>query len=102
MIDPMEIAQKIADENGLSIIDSNDPNITAKIKGDGICLVIYLHKTSADNYHYRVRDENSKRPSLALEIATKMDTETGLNCTFQMKNESLRRLRIRAESENHG
>lgn len=54
----------------------------AKFRTEGVSLVIYPHKTSAGNYHLRVRNENSKNKELAAWIMRDLYKESGLNCTF--------------------
>jgi hypothetical protein len=70
----------------------------AKIKGDGVSLVIYPHTTSARNQHARVRDNGSKDKRKAALIMRAMDHGIGLSeadalhvrlsCTFSQKNYS--------------
>src|ERR1700744_4085952 len=50
----------------------------AKIKGDGISLVLYPHKTSASNYHIRVRDNGSKDKVKADRVMDALDHGDGL------------------------
>jgi hypothetical protein len=54
-------------------------------KGDGVSLVFYPHKTSALNYHLRVRDNGSKNKAKANRLMKKLDDGTGYNCTFTKK-----------------
>lgn len=73
----------------------------AKVKGDGVSLVIYPHKTSANNYHARVRDNGSKDKAKALQVMIALDHGLGLpekeaqivrfSCTFTRKNAPLAR-----------
>lgn len=92
----MALAEKIALENNCSIEPGADQYQTAKIVGDGVKLVIYPHKSTAGNYHLRIRDENSKDPVKALAIANALDVDSGFSCTFQMKHASWRNLKLRA------
>lgn len=60
--------------------------ICFKIHGPDYRIVVYPHKTSAFNYHLRVRDEGSKNKAEAERIMKKLDIGSGLNCTFSRKN----------------
>lgn len=82
------IAHDIATEFNCDVFLSNAKYQIAKIKGDGVQLVLYPHKTTAGNHHIRIRDENSKDPKKALAIADALDKTAGFNCTFQMKLEA--------------
>lgn len=67
----------------------------AKVKGDGVSLVIYPHKTTAGNRHARVRDNGSKNAVRAAEVMTALNGGHGLpqkeaekvcfSCTFTFK-----------------
>lgn len=67
----------------------------AKVKGDGVSLVIYPHKSSAGHYHLRVRDNGSKRPQFAARVMGALNAGEGLSedvrwkvthtCTFSFK-----------------
>lgn len=68
----------------------------AKVKGEGVSLVIYPHKTTAGNHHARVRDNGSKSPEIASRVMIALDKGEGLpekladrirfSCTFSAKN----------------
>ena len=49
-------------------------------------LVFYPHKTSAGNYHLRIRYEGCKDNLRADLLAKRLDDAAGFNCTFQRKN----------------
>ncbi|NIX57647.1 MAG: hypothetical protein GWN14_17420 [candidate division Zixibacteria bacterium] len=51
----------------------------------GVKLVFYPHRTSAWNYHIRVRDQGSKDKQKATRLMDKLDEESGNNCTFSRK-----------------
>lgn len=53
--------------------------------GPTVCIVFYPHKTSAGNYHIRVRDQGSKDKALAVKIMDELDSAAGYNCTFTRK-----------------
>ncbi|MEH6566218.1 MAG: hypothetical protein V7756_12890 [Halopseudomonas sp.] len=57
----------------------------------GVCLVFYLHKTSAGNYHVRVRNQGSKDQKLAKVLMTELDKGSGFNCTFSQNNQGYKR-----------
>jgi len=67
----------------------------AKVKGDGVSLVIYPHKTTAGHYHVRVRDNGSKNPEQAARVMAALNGGHGLpekesalvrfSCTFSFK-----------------
>jgi hypothetical protein len=67
----------------------------AKVKGDGVSLVIYPHRTTAGNHHARVRDNGSKNKLQADRVMVALDTGAGLpekeadrirfSCTFSAK-----------------
>lgn len=68
----------------------------AKVKGPGVSLVIYPHKTSARNHHARVRDNGSKDKRAADRVMQSLHDGVGLpqpladrvrfSCTFSQKN----------------
>ena len=81
-----ELAQRIlADEGGALEWSPYDYEVFT-YKAPGVSLVFYPHRTSASNYHIRVRDQNSKNSAEADRIMDKLDTETGFNCTFSRKS----------------
>jgi len=55
-------------------------------KADDVCLIFYPHKTSAGNYHLRIRDQHSKNRERAMALINKLETAAGNNCTFQAKH----------------
>lgn len=50
---------------------------------EDVRILFYPHKTTAGNYHLRVRDHGSKNKSRAVEIMKMLDDGAGYNCTFQ-------------------
>jgi len=54
-------------------------------KDDGVCLIFYPHRTSARNYHIRVRDQGSKNKTRANDLMNMLDEGAGHNCTFTKK-----------------
>jgi hypothetical protein len=50
---------------------------------DGIRLIFYPHKTSAGNYHIRVRDGGSKNKVRAQAIIDVIQLDLSTDCTFQ-------------------
>lgn len=49
-------------------------------------IVFYPHRTSASNYHLRVRDEGSKDKRRAELLMKRLDIGAGHSCTFTRKN----------------
>jgi len=80
--DDLDIAFAFAAENGVQLFLSDAPYQVAKLVGDDVKLVIYPHKTTAFNYHLRIRDEGSKNRLRALQIMKGLDAAAGFNCTF--------------------
>jgi hypothetical protein len=68
----------------------------AVVKGDGVQLVIYPHKTGRGHRHARVRNNGSKNATRAREVLHALDKGVGLpedirpqvqfTCTFSVKN----------------
>ena len=54
-------------------------------RGPDVTLVFYPHKTSAGNYHLRVRNQNSKNKEKAVALMRRLDKATGSSCTFYSK-----------------
>ena len=52
---------------------------------DNIRLIFYPHKTSANNYHIRVRDGGSKNKIRAQAIMDVIQFDLKTDCTFQQK-----------------
>lgn len=85
-----ELASRIlADESG-SLEWSPHDYEAFTFKGPLVSLIFYPHKTSASNYHIRVRNQNSKHPGEAARIMEKLDKESGFNCTFSHNRHPLR------------
>lgn len=51
----------------------------------GVRLVFYPHRTSAGNYHIRIRSSNSKDAALADRLMRELDQAAGYCCTFSRK-----------------
>lgn len=60
----------------------------AKITGTGFCIIAYPHKTSAGNYHIRLRDQGSKDKQAYKDAVGDLYAQAGNNCTFQPKHAS--------------
>ncbi len=54
-------------------------------KSPYVSLVFYPHRTSAGNYHLRVRDNGSKNKKLTNSLMKRLDEAAGNNCTFTRK-----------------
>ena len=59
--------------------------IAFRFKSNDISLVFYPHKTSAGNYHLRVRNENSKNKKLATKALIALSNSVN-SCTFSVKS----------------
>jgi len=55
-------------------------------KSKDVSLVFYPHRTTARNYHIRVRNNGSKDKEKAIKIMDILDNESGYNCTFSRKS----------------
>lgn len=56
-----------------------------RYRENDVCLIFYPHKTSAGNYHVRVRDQNSRDSKRADFLMRKLYCESGNDCTFSRK-----------------
>lgn len=50
-----------------------------------VTLIFYPHRTTARNYHLRVRDGGSKDQARAIRLMDELDKAAGYNCTFRRK-----------------
>jgi hypothetical protein len=90
-----EWAAAICAPLGCTVTRSEAQFEIAKVSGEGIALIIYPHRTSAGNYHARVRDQNSKDAAKARRVMIALDEGDGLpgkdadrvrfSCTFSHK-----------------
>lgn len=80
-----KIASAYCKANGYELVESKADYQVAKIKTDGVCIVIYPHKTSAYNYHLRLRNEGSKDIDKAYRIMSELDAAAGFNSTFYFR-----------------
>jgi hypothetical protein len=88
-------ATQIAGKLGCTVERSAADYEIAKVKCDGVSLVIYPHKTTAGHHHARVRDNGSKRPEFAARIMQALNSGEGLpdkdseyvrfSCVFSFK-----------------
>ena len=95
----VEWAMAICAPHGCKVERSSAQYEIATVKGSGVSLVIYPHKTSAGNYHARVRDNGSKNRMRAGLVMAALHDGEGLpedvahqirfSCTFTWKNMSL-------------
>ena len=76
--------KRVAEENDCVFEKVKHKHMYGKIKGEGVCVVLYPHKSTAGNTHIRVRDENSKDPRKAFNVCADLDNLT-LGCDFSMK-----------------
>lgn len=80
--DELSIALKVASAEGAYLFLTDAPYQVAKVIGDRFKLVIYPHRTTAGNYHLRVRDEGSADKERARTVALALNRAAGCNCTF--------------------
>jgi hypothetical protein len=81
-----KLLTKFCAENGYELVESEAAYITAKLKTENVCIVIYPHQTkSTGNRHLRVRSEHSKDEQKAYDIMCELDQLAGSNCTFSLK-----------------
>lgn len=84
-----EFVRRIAAEHGwkVEMREVGAPTYQlALVAGDGFCLCIYPHKTSAHNVHMRVRDQGSKNPAAYSFAVGELYSRSGNNCSFQPKH----------------
>lgn len=62
-------------------------------------LIFYPHKTSAGNYHLRIRDQGSKSKGRAQLLMDRLELGSGNWCTFQSRTSSFGRRLALAERE---
>ncbi len=79
------LALKILENEPGVIEDSTHDYQCFTYKSDDVSLVFYPHKTSAGNYHMRVRNQGSKSKIEAKRIMRILDFYAGYNCTFTHK-----------------
>ena len=79
------LAQQIlSDEPGV-VYESEHDFQCFIYKDNAVTLVFYPHRSSASNYHIRVRDQGSKDKIRASELMKMLDDGAGYNCTFSHK-----------------
>lgn len=93
--DEFQWAQTICAKLGCTVERSTAAYEIAKVKGHGVALVIYPHKTTAGHQHARVRDNNSKDRAAAKMVMSALDAGQGLpqplqdrirfSCTFSSR-----------------
>jgi hypothetical protein len=94
--DEIGYAETICAPLGMAVAQSAHQYEIATVKGDGVQLVIYPHKTTAGHHHARVRDNGSKDKARARHVLHALETGEGLpedirwkvqfTCTFTVKN----------------
>lgn len=65
---------------------ATDDHVTFRYRDPDVRIVFYPHRTSAGNYHLRIRDEGSKDKRRFNDLAERLYIGSGFSCTFQMKN----------------
>lgn len=88
-------ATQICAKHGCQVERSSAQFEIAKVKGDGVSLVVYPHKTTAGHRHVRVRDNSSKDREAAARVMAALNAGDGLpeeeaqivrfSCTFTAK-----------------
>lgn len=84
-----DIASKVLDNEQGELVWATDAYVAFRFIGEDVRIVFYPHKTSAYNYHIRVRDEGSKNKTRARELMYSLDVGAGNNCTFSRKRTGL-------------
>ena len=78
------LAKHILSDQGIIEWSEHDYQIFT-FKNEDVTLVFYPHRTSAWNYHVRVRNQGSKNKKEADRIMMELDAKSGYNCTFSRK-----------------
>lgn len=91
----VDYATAICAPLGCTVERSSHDYEVATVRGDGVQLVIYPHKTTAGHHHARVRDNGSKDKPAARRVMLAMQSGEGLPddtrwkvasfCTFSFK-----------------
>lgn len=91
----MRWAEVICTPLGCTVERSTAQYEIAKVKGEGVSLVIYPHKSTPGNYHARVRNNGSKDKAKAADVMDALAKGRGLPedevwrvatfCTFNSK-----------------
>jgi len=80
-----DLANELLKNESGTLFDSDYDYECFRYTDDGIVIIFYPHRTSARNYHIRVRDGGSKNKGKADLIMKMLDDGAGYNCTFQRK-----------------
>ena len=92
--DEYRIAKEVlAHEHGKLEWSKNDYE-AFRFTSEHLVLIFYPHKTSAGNYHLRVRDQHSKNRIHAFQLMRRLDRAAGYNCTMTMKKLEQRRYEL--------
>jgi hypothetical protein len=81
----LTLAERVADALGYRVELTAAAHQVAKVTGPGVKVVVYPHRTTARNYHLRVRDEGSKNRQAATALMDALDAAAGINCTFSRR-----------------
>ena len=81
----LNVATELLKDEGGKIEESSHDYQCFTFKDKNICLVFYPHRTTARNYHIRVRDQGSKNKSRANKLMAMLAEDSGYNCTFSRK-----------------
>lgn len=80
-----DLAHDILDDEVGELSESPHDYQCFTFVGPGISLVFYPHRTSAGNYHIRVRDQRSGNVEKAIYLMKLLNEKAGSNCTFSHK-----------------
>lgn len=83
--DEFDVAALVLKSEPGTIEWAADHYVAFRYREASVRIVFYPHRTSAGNYHLRVRDEGSKDKPRFKELARRLYVGSGLSCTFQVK-----------------
>ena len=81
-----EVAAAVLEGEPGALEWATDDYVAFRYREPGVRIVFYPHRTSALNYHLRIRDEGSKDHARFADLTRRLYVGSGANCTFQMKN----------------
>ncbi|HEY1772485.1 MAG TPA: hypothetical protein VGH91_04755 [Gammaproteobacteria bacterium] len=88
-----ELARKLLTDDGGTLEWGIHDYEAFVYRKPGVHLVFYPHRTSARNYHIRVRSNGSNYGDEADRLMKLLDEGSGFNCTFTHNRHPLRSLR---------
>jgi len=84
--DEFDVAARVLKDDPGALEWATDDYVAFRYREPTARIVFYPHKSSAGNYHLRIRDEGSKDKARFIELAARLYMGAGHNCTFQVKN----------------